>query len=163
MNLKCSYLGILMYALEGKLLWNETLQNDVFLYLSLLPPPAKHQAEHAHGQTTCGELLLLCLVLSSFFPAFIDIGFWGQPCRSESRTFPLGFAAGLSSWTVGEQPIHDALLCRRQAGVSPAQSLEWPSLLEQVAGPEWMLPYLTDCTWNGFMPHSVYRCFFEGV
>lgn len=53
---------------ENPSLWNEMLENDVFLSLSLFPPPVKHQVQEGRGWTACGELLLLHLVLSPFFP-----------------------------------------------------------------------------------------------
>lgn len=72
---------------ENSFLWDEMLKTDVFLSLSLFPPPIKHQVQRANGQTLCGELLLPHLVLPSFFPALMDVGLWEQ-----------GFPFGLCFW-----------------------------------------------------------------
>lgn len=81
----------------------------------------------------------------------------------------LGFLAKpLRLWISSQamMPCHAGgsreLLLHRKLENSPAQSLEFPSLSEQVAGQEWMLPYLTDCTWNGFVLHSASQMLFWG-
>lgn len=69
---------------------------NVFLSLSLFPPPIKHQVQNASGQTACGELLLL-----QFFPFFPGKMHSIHRCgvlRSALQIEEQGFPFGLCIW-----------------------------------------------------------------
>lgn len=139
MDLKCEYLGTLIFALEEKLFPLECTRLHYLLPLSFLPPPIRHKIQEGFGIMPCKKVSspppnkpsLRCSqwknsarwtwTLSPHMQGF-------EVCHANLRArFCLSHYGSL---------IHDLLPCSRQPAVSFPQSFQLLGLLEQVSKSE---------------------------